>query len=770
MLGNLQNLIRKAEEKLSLNLVDEGMVYVNEAVRVGARPENFMQLIVKYFNNKQFGIAATLARALVIRYNSNYHLLNTYGVILKNLKDYNAAIVVLKKAIEVNTADPMAWINLGNIFMIQIEHENALSCYIQASKLDPKHLEAMRLQASAYIKLGKSNMAEAILRKAIMINPKDVAIMSDLSAACYNQQEYEQADNYIDNCLKLSPQDVNVLKRKALIMKQLGKASESIPILEDIRNRFPEDVDNLLDLGHAYNTVMGDSIKAKRFYDMAYKVDPDNVEVLKRLCEFLFSIKKYDGSQDEFISQAYIYFNKLMEKSGPTKENAAIIQYITLKLLDFETYDKLGPYQELVKYWMGKHDSRPLIMMLSRVKTLEDRKILLEAHRVCGEMLEERAQKKSLSRPVRKRTNGKIRIGIMSSDLRQHPVGFFVWPLIEHLDRNKFEIYCYSFFPYEVDEVQKKIMSRVNSFKNYLEESDFLIGQSIANDQVDVLFELGGRTLFNRTDSCIYRPAPIQISWLGYPHSIGFPTSIDYILVDPYINPSKDNLLLEKPFIMPETWVSIDKVGFLDLYINKTIPQDRNGFITFGTTNAVHKITPEAIETWAAIMNSVPESKFLYVRPETDSKILQHNFRRHMARYGITGDRIDFRATHTDHLKYYNEIDIALDTFPHTGGTTTCESLWMGVPVVTLVGDSFFERLSYSNLTNAGLGKLCSFSKEGYINITLGLVGDIEQRRYLRNNMRKQIAENPLGRSIQFSDNFAMKVSDLVGVSYNAAV
>lgn len=350
----------------------------------------------------------------------------------------------------------------------------------------------------------------------------------------------------------------------------------------------------------------------------------------------------------------------------------------------------------------------------------------------------------------------------MSSDLRNHPVGYFTWPIIEHLDRSQFELYVYSFYPYEPGHIQKSFIENVDSFKSYREENTPTIAQSIADDQVDILFELGGMTSHNNIEVCAYKPAPIQVSWLGYPHSIGLPTTIDFIMLDPFINPKEKKLLIEKPFIMPETWVSLDKLGFSDKPITEQIPQDRNGYITFGTMNMPHKYTPQTFAIWAKIMHMVPNSKFLYVRPEALIPTLQENFSKYMGMHGINADRISFAGCRINPINYYNDIDIALDTFPHTGGTTTCEALWMGVPVVSLVGESFFERISYSNLNNSGLADLCASDLEQYHEIAINLAADKERRLYLRRHLREQIKNHPLGQPERFAQNFGKVIKNIL--------
>jgi predicted O-linked N-acetylglucosamine transferase (SPINDLY family) len=332
----------------------------------------------------------------------------------------------------------------------------------------------------------------------------------------------------------------------------------------------------------------------------------------------------------------------------------------------------------------------------------------------------------------------------MSSDLRDHPVAYFALPIFERYDRDQYEIFCYSFYPQPPDRVQASIQKTVTGFRHMLQATDREIAQRIHDDGIDILFELGGSTRYNRLDVLAYKPAPRQVSWLGYPHSAGI-EAIDHILVDPYINPPDPKLLIEKPFIVPESWVVMGKLGFREIPIEPSIPEDRAGVLTFGTMNNPYKYTPELFRLWAEVMRQVPASRFLFVRPEAGAATFRRNICGEFARHGIEADRIDFESVRGRHMPHYNRIDIALDTAPHTGGTTTCEALWMGVPTVSLVGPAFFERLSYSNLSNAGLGDLCAFSREDYVKKAAALAEDKIRRRELRQGLRALIPTTPLG-------------------------
>jgi len=600
------------------------------------------------------------------------------------------------------------------------------------------------------------DQADFVLSNAATISPEEIGTALQLASLYYNIQQPDKSLSLITKMLHLAPSNIDLLRGRAIILRGMGKAQEAASQLESIVQNNQRDVASITILANIYQFSLGDRAKAAHYYELAYITAPDDLELLQSYCA---SLTANGGGAN--LTKAYQLAQKILSISPSIESVAEVLQSLSLKVLDYDMYEKIADKKGLTDRWLNQLNMSPFLFRMGRVKTLDDRLELVKNHRAYGTKMESISKLK----PINKTThvNKKVRIGLLSSDLRNHPVAYFVWPIIKHLDRSRFEIYCYSCYPYAADHMQSNIAQAVDSFKLYPSAHSHTIAQAISDDQVDILFELGGPTSFGRSDICTYRPAPIQIAWLGYPHSIGFPTTMDYIMLDPYINPATPGLIIEKPFIMPHTWVALDPTTFPSTAINSIIPEDRNGYITLGTLNAPYKITDEAFKVWAQIMHMFPGSRFLYGRFEADSSALQQNFIKHMLSYGISADRVSFASTRVNHLSCYNNIDIAVDTFPHTGGTTTCEALWMGVPVVTLVGQAFFERISYSNLNNSGLADLCAFSVDEYKNKIIELINNKQRRQHLRCNLRQQIMQHPLGQAEKFTEDFANKIIELLG-------
>jgi predicted O-linked N-acetylglucosamine transferase (SPINDLY family) len=393
-----------------------------------------------------------------------------------------------------------------------------------------------------------------------------------------------------------------------------------------------------------------------------------------------------------------------------------------------------------------------LLHELAKIETDADRLEVIHQHRLWGERVERAVADGPVARPPRDGARGRIRLGFLSSDLRHHVVAFFAQPLFEFLDP-RFEIYCYSSFRGAPDVAQQWIAGRSAAYR-ILPPDDREAAEMVAADDLDLLIELGGTTPLSRPGVLARKPARLQASWLGYPQSLGL-AAIDFIVADPYLAPPRRELLLETPLLMPACWVCMAPAAFQPVPAVETVPPvEKKGYVTFGTANDPYKFTPRLLRTWARIVAATPGSRFMFLRPEAGAPSFRENVARYFAEEGVGADRLDFRAVRGGIRPIYGEMDIALDTFPLTGGTTTCEALWMGVPTVTLVGEAMFERLGWSIVNNAGLADLAATTVEDYVRIAVELAGAPARLSELRQGMRVRIGAMPLGQPRPFAQAF----------------
>ncbi|WP_430419307.1 hypothetical protein [Phenylobacterium sp.] len=435
----------------------------------------------------------------------------------------------------------------------------------------------------------------------------------------------------------------------------------------------------------------------------------------------------------------------------PDAEGAAL--GVFLRLAAHHEADRRWPFAEVGRRLAERGEHPSLIYQLPRVKTEEDRRELVAQHRTWGRAAERRAAADPI-RPAPRGPRSKARVAIVSSDLRNHGVGALTDPLADYAAEAGVEVFCYSAHPGAPDRAQQHYAARVAKFFHAPGAGARELAQAIAADAPDVLVEIGGSTNSNRLEAMAHRLAPRQISWLGYPQSTGLST-IDEILLDPHLMPSAPDLLQERPRLLPATWLSLSPAYFHDGQpFNGALPEARSGKITFGSAGSPYKYTPETLDAWARVLAAVPGSRLVIVRPETGSAVFRANVLAHFARLGVASDRLAVAPIRAGHMRVYGDIDIALDTFPLTGGMTTCEALWSGVPVVSLAGQSVFERLSHSLLTNAGLSDFSTATTDGFVARAVALAADREARLAWRAKCRERLRASPLGDARAFALDF----------------
>lgn len=427
----------------------------------------------------------------------------------------------------------------------------------------------------------------------------------------------------------------------------------------------------------------------------------------------------------------------------------------------YEAASSLGSLAEIGRQAAADGDTQALLRQLARVESDADRLEVLAQHRLWAAGLERAAAERPLDRPPCAARGERLRLGFLSSDLRHHVVAFFVQPLFQHIDV-RFELFVYSAWPGPPDPMQQWFAGQAAAYR-FLPPDDREAAALVAADDLDLLIELGGPTAHARPGVIAYRPAPLQASWLGYPHSLGL-AAIDHYVTDPYACPPRGDFLLETPLTMADCWICMSPAAFQPQpALDPTPPALRKGHVTFGTANDPYKFGPRVLRTWARIVAATPGSRFMIVRPEAGAAAFRENIARHFAAEGVGADRLDFRPVRGGVRPHYADMDIALDTFPVTGGTTTCEALWMGVPTITLVGEAPYERLSWSILNNAGLAEFGATSVDGYVQTAVRLAGDPQRLAVLRATMRERIAAHPLGQPAAFAAHFYDLVAGTIG-------
>jgi len=549
---------------------------------------------------------------------------------------------------------------------------------------------------------------------------------------------------------------------KALALLERGKYANAAAEAELGLERSPGSVD-LWNLLGAAKILAGELVDAARATARALELDPGSADArrnngvavagLRNRCRV--ALAALGGADDEggALEAAYRALADADDANVLEEDLVGPALVVFLRLAAVDEAERRWPFAMIGRAFAARGEHRSLLYQIPRVRDDGDRRELLEQHRAWGRRAEAEAAAQPI-RPAPRPPRSRLRLGLLSSDLRIHVVTAFADPLIEYAAESGVEICCYSAQPGPPDGAQQHIAGRVAKFTHLPGAGATDVAKAIAEDAPDVLVEIGGSTNANRLEAMAHRLAPVQVSWLGYPHSSGLST-IDYMMLDPYLAPRDPGLMIERPLLMPRSWIALSPGFFQDEPRPATaLPEDRKGHLTFGTANSAYKYSAATLRAWAKVLAAVPRSRFLFVRPEGGSAQFRSHVAEHFAREGVAADRLDFAAVRGGHLPYYGEIDISLDTFPLTGGTTTCEALWMGTPVVTLAGPAIYERLSHSILNNAGLADLSVGSVDAFVARAVALAADRDFRRGWRAECRSRITAGALGDMRQFAEDF----------------
>lgn len=347
----------------------------------------------------------------------------------------------------------------------------------------------------------------------------------------------------------------------------------------------------------------------------------------------------------------------------------------------------------------------------------------------------------------------KLRIGFVSGDLRNHPVGFFLEGFLANIDQKKFELFAYTTQGNE-DDLTHRIKPFFAEWRAAFNMSDETTAKMIHADALHILIDLSGHTAKNRLPVFAYKPTPVQVTWLGYFATTGV-KEIDYWLGDSYVIPeNEEEHFTERIWRLPETYLCFTPPA--DMVEVNPLPSLTNGYITFGCFNNLTKMNDFVVALWSNVLKAVPDSRLFLKTKQLDDRLVVEQTLSRFASHGISRDRLTLegRSPRPELLASYNRIDIALDPFPYPGGTTTVEALWMGIPVLTRCGDRFLSHLGESILHNANQSDWIANDDEDYIRKAVKFSSDSDSLAKLRTGLRAQVLASPVFDSSRFACHF----------------
>jgi protein O-GlcNAc transferase len=574
----------------------------------------------------------------------------------------------------------------------------AEACYRRVLEAQPNHAEAHSNLGVALQQQRKLDEAIAAYRQAIGIKPDYAEAHSNLGVALRDQGKLDEAIAAYRQAIGIKPDYAEAHSNLGNAVRDQGKLDEAIAACRQAIGIKPDYAEAHSNLGVALRN-QGKLEEAIAAYRQAIGIKPDYAEAHYNLGNAL----QQQGKLDEAIA-AY-------RKAIGIKPDYVEAHSNLLFALNY--HDKLTANHLFAEHreWGGRYGrqvSRPTAYANDR-----------DAVR-------------------------RLKIGYVSPDFRKHSVAYFVEPLLKGHDRQAVEVFCYA----EVtrpDMVTAHLQGLADHWLVTVGPSDEELAERIRTDGIDILVDLAGHTANNRLLVFARKPAPVQVTWLGYPNTTGL-AAIDYRLVDAVTDPAGEDAWAS------ETLVRLEG-GFLCYGGLKDAPEPtappclKSGTVTFGSFNNPAKISAAAFDAWATLLSRLPQARLLLKGKPFADAATRALFLARLGERGVAAERVELAARlpgEAAHLAVYRRVDIALDPFPYNGTTTTCEALWMGVPVVTLRGDRHAGRVGASLLTQTGLTDLIANSVEEYVEIALALAGNPGRLDDLRLALRPRIAASPL--------------------------
>lgn len=635
--------------------------------------------------------------------------LHLLGILHVQTGRIEAGIELIRKSISINGYQSAPHSNLGNALMALQHHEEAIQSYNKAIALKPDYAEAYNNRGNAFNALGRYREALASYDKALALRPDLAETHSNRGNALRGLQRHDEALASYDQALARSPGHAEAHMNKGTTLVDLYRHQEALAC-----------------------------------YDRALALNPS-------------------------YAQACTHKGNVLRELGRLEEAAACHQRaIALAPGHDDAYGNLGVVQQelgqggqAIQTYRSALAINPgnlrihsnLLFAMSSHLACSPQDYLTEA-RHFGELAASKAGAVNVQ-AAQGPADRPLRVGLVSGDLKNHPVGFFLEAILTQLDPSRIELVAYATHPRE-DDLTQRIKPLFAHWRMIAALDDRSAADLIAQDRVDILVDLAGHTAENRLPLFAWKPAPVQVSWLGYFASTGL-ASMDYLLADAVsVPPDHESHFTETIWRLPETRLCLSPPAQPEQAPVAPPPALEQGYVTFGCFQNMSKMNTPVLDSWARVMQALPEARLLIQNKQMDCAETRALLMSRLSAVGVDPGRVMLRPPLARHgyLNAYAQVDILLDTFPYPGGTTTCEALWMGVPTVTLAGETLLSRQGASILTCAGLADWITEDVDGYVAAALRHAGDVAALAALRSQLRARVTNTALFDARRFASHW----------------
>ncbi len=624
--------------------------------------------------------------------------LHYLGLIAHQVGRHDLALELIGRAIALNGRVPEFHNNIGEAHRALGQLGAAIEHYHRAIALRAGYVEAHYNLANTLCDQGRMDEAVARYRRALTLRPDYAEAHNNLGTVLHAQGHLDEAIKHYRRVVALRPEIPEVHYNLGTVLQDQGNLATAMTHYEKALGLRPGYVEAHYNLGIVLRD-QGRLPEAAAHYRQALALRPDYAEAHNNLGNLL----KDQGRLEDAVS----CFTRALELRPDYAEAHSNLLFTQL----YRPGVTLAGVLAAAQGWNGAQTRG------------------LRAAWPCHD--------------PKTRDGGPLRLGFVSGDFRNHVIGHHVIPTLERLAAAGHRLTCYSNNATE-DALTARFKAAAATWRPVSRLTDQALAETIRNDGIDILFDLSGHTAYNRLLVFARKPAPVQVCWVGYPATTGL-EAMDYFLNDRHQIPDgAEAYYQEKVVRLPNSYMCYEPVA--DAPPVAAQPYDANGHVTFGSFNEVKKITPQAIAVWSEILRRLPTARLLLKATRFGDPDVQDRYRHLFGGHGIASERLDFvgATSPAEHMAFMSRADLALDTFPFTGGATTVDALWMGVPVITCPGETISSRHSLGHLTHAGLTELIAPNLDRYVALAVELAQEPVRLAGLRAGLRPRLAASPL--------------------------
>ena len=608
----------------------------------------------------------------------------------------------------------------------------------------PDDASTLNLLSTCLSMCGRPEEAVEFSERAVAVRPKAPFYLFNLGDCYRRLGQLEKAIDCYQNSLSVerSPQAFRAL---GCAYAQRGMWSDAARNFDQSARLRPRDKRALIGLADALNHIPRPR-EAAQAARSALMINAKNPAAHMQFAIALRQLGLLTESSEEFV--------KTLELAPQDLQSTVALANIELERLRHKT--AIGLFRKAMAISRGSSALHSKLLLAGQYDSEDNETQLLEEHKRWGADVLSRIPDGTAAKLTDSGSERTLRIGYLSPDLREHPVATFLEPVLASMNRERFHVAAFADVP-RPDAATRRLKSLTQTWYETFKLDNQRLDELIREERIDFLVDLAGHTAFNRLPLFARRPAPIQVTYLGYPNTTGLPSDVmNYRITDAIADPpgEADQMHTEKLVRLPGCFLCYKPPA--DAPAVGPLPADANGFVTFGCFNAMPKLSQWLIELWAKLLKRVPTARLMLKNSSLGDEGVRADVVERFAGQGIEADRLIMlgrEPSTVGHLGRYGQVDIALDSFPYNGTTTTCEAMWMGVPVVTLAGKVHRSRVGASLLSAVGLEELVANTPEGYVELAATLAEEIDKLRALRLGMRERMKDSRLMDAVTFTRN-----------------